>query len=113
MQCTCQRAAWTFATLLAPPCAWTANLACRSEDADRLARRSGSLRTGVAAPNGELIDSAFLAPSSGSGRGLFGQYFIGTGLSGTLPVLGRVDPTLSVQTQGGHTIDGGHRIRVR
>jgi beta-glucosidase len=49
---------------------------------------------GTAAPDGELVDSAFLTPSSGSGSGLFAQYFIGTGLAGT-PVLGRVDPKVS------------------
>jgi len=49
---------------------------------------------GNAAPDGELVDSGFLAPSSGSGNGLFGQYFLGTALAGA-PVLGRVDPTVN------------------
>ncbi|MEN3306230.1 MAG: beta-glucosidase [Micromonosporaceae bacterium] len=49
---------------------------------------------GVAAPNGELLDSPYLTPSSGSGNGLFGQYYTGTGLAGT-PVLSRVDPTVN------------------
>jgi beta-glucosidase len=60
---------------------------------------------GVAAPNGELVDSTFLAPSSGSGNGLFGQYFIGTGLAGT-PVLGRVDPTVNFIWGGASPVAG-------
>ena len=49
---------------------------------------------GVTAPNGQLLDSQYLTPSSGSGNGLFAQFYNGTGLSGT-PVLSRVDPTVN------------------
>ncbi|MCU1681243.1 MAG: bglK [Amycolatopsis sp.] len=48
---------------------------------------------GVASPNGETVDSSFLTPSSGSGHGLYGQYYTGTTMSGT-PVATRVDPKI-------------------
>ena len=41
---------------------------------------------GVASPNGQVVDSSYLAPSSGSGTGLTGQYYNNTGMTGT-PVL--------------------------
>jgi beta-glucosidase len=61
--------------------------------------RAGSAMTvnyaqGVQAPNGELLDSSYLTPSSGTGNGLFGQYYTGTSMSGT-PVASRVDPMVN------------------
>jgi beta-glucosidase len=61
--------------------------------------RGGSALTvnyaqGVAAPNGELLDSPYLTPASGAGNGLFGQYYTGTGMSGT-PVTSQVDPVVN------------------
>jgi beta-glucosidase len=49
---------------------------------------------GVASPNGQVVDSSYLTPSSGSGSGLTGQYYNNTGLSGT-PVLTRNDPNVN------------------
>ncbi len=49
---------------------------------------------GVANPNGSLVDSSYLTPSSGSGHGLFGQYYSGNSLSGT-PNFTRVDPVIN------------------
>jgi beta-glucosidase len=49
---------------------------------------------GVASPNGQVVDSSYLTPSSGSGSGLTGQYYDNTGLSGT-PVATRNDPNVN------------------
>ncbi|TQM00429.1 beta-glucosidase [Actinoallomurus bryophytorum] len=49
---------------------------------------------GVASPNGQIVDSSYLTPASGSGSGLTGQYYDNTGLSGT-PVVTRTDPNVN------------------
>ncbi|HEY0805335.1 MAG TPA: glycoside hydrolase family 3 C-terminal domain-containing protein, partial [Pseudonocardiaceae bacterium] len=49
---------------------------------------------GVASPNGEIVDSSFLKPSSGSGTGLTGQYFTNPNLTGT-PAVTRNDPNIN------------------
>ncbi len=49
---------------------------------------------GVASPNGQIVDSSVLTPSSGGGSGLTGQYFTNTSLSGT-PVRTRTDPNVN------------------
>ncbi|WP_051367885.1 beta-glucosidase [Hamadaea tsunoensis] len=50
---------------------------------------------GVASPSGQLppVDSSALTPSTGSGPGLYGQFFNNTTLSGT-PVASRVDGSI-------------------
>jgi beta-glucosidase len=64
-----------------------------------ISTRAGSGATvtfsqGVANPNGSLLDSSYLTPSSGSGNGLFGQYYSGNSLSGS-PNFTRVDPQIN------------------
>jgi beta-glucosidase len=49
---------------------------------------------GVSSPNGQVVDSSYLTPSSGSGAGLTGQYYSNTGMTGT-PVLTRNDPNVN------------------
>ncbi|HEV3172656.1 MAG TPA: glycoside hydrolase family 3 C-terminal domain-containing protein, partial [Actinocrinis sp.] len=66
--------------------------------------RAGSSATvtysqGVANPNGSLVDSSYLTPSSGSGNGLYGQYYTNNSLSGS-PVLTRVDPDINFNWGG-------------
>ncbi|MDN3353801.1 glycoside hydrolase family 3 C-terminal domain-containing protein [Actinomadura sp. DC4] len=59
-------------------------------------RASGTVTyaQGVASPNGQVVDSSYLTPSSGSGTGLTGQYYDNTGMTGT-PVLTRNDPNVN------------------
>jgi beta-glucosidase len=59
-------------------------------------RSSGTVTyaQGVASPNGQVVDSSYLTPSSGSGTGLTGQYYNNTGMTGT-PVLTRNDPNVN------------------
>ena len=54
---------------------------------------------GVANPNGSLVDSSYLTPSSGSGNGLYGQYYTNNSLSGS-PSLTRVDPVVNFNWGG-------------
>ncbi len=54
---------------------------------------------GVHSPGGEIVDSPYLNPSSGTGNGLYGQFYANNSLSGP-PVASRVDPTLNF-TWGG------------
>ncbi|MCO6008077.1 glycoside hydrolase family 3 C-terminal domain-containing protein [Actinoallomurus purpureus] len=49
---------------------------------------------GVASPNGQVVDSSYLTPSSGSGNGLTAQYYNNTGMTGS-PVLTRTDPNVN------------------
>ncbi|MEV5750716.1 glycoside hydrolase family 3 C-terminal domain-containing protein [Actinoallomurus sp. NPDC052308] len=49
---------------------------------------------GVASPNGQIVDSSYLTPASGSGTGLTAQYYNNTGMTGT-PVLTRTDPNVN------------------
>jgi len=60
---------------------------------------------GVSSPNGEIVDSSYLTPSSGSGPGLFAQFYDGNSLSGS-PIASRVDPTLNF-TWGGASPQSG------
>ncbi|MGH6654816.1 MAG: glycoside hydrolase family 3 C-terminal domain-containing protein, partial [Actinocrinis sp.] len=64
-----------------------------------ISTRAGSGATvtyaqGVANPNGSLLDSSYLTPSSGGGHGLYGQYYSGNALSGS-PNFTRVDPQIN------------------
>jgi beta-glucosidase len=49
---------------------------------------------GVASPNGQVVDSSYLTPASGSGSGLTGQYYNNTAMTGT-PVVTRTDPNVN------------------
>ncbi|HEY3608816.1 MAG TPA: glycoside hydrolase family 3 C-terminal domain-containing protein [Pseudonocardiaceae bacterium] len=49
---------------------------------------------GVASPTGDIVDTSFLKPSSGTGTGLTGQYFNNTSFSGT-PVVTQNDPNVN------------------
>ncbi|MET9222612.1 glycoside hydrolase family 3 C-terminal domain-containing protein [Streptomyces sp. NPDC003300] len=60
---------------------------------------------GYASPSGEIVDSPYLTPSSGSGHGLYGQFYNGTSMGGT-PVLSRVDPTLNFLWGGASPASG-------
>ncbi|MFF7153836.1 glycoside hydrolase family 3 C-terminal domain-containing protein [Streptomyces sp. NPDC008139] len=64
---------------------------------------------GYASPSGEIVDSPYLTPSSGSGHGLHGQFYNGTSM-GRTPVLSRVDPTLNFLWGGASP---GRGIRAR
>ncbi|HEV2344051.1 MAG TPA: glycoside hydrolase family 3 C-terminal domain-containing protein, partial [Actinocrinis sp.] len=78
-----------------------------------ISSRAGSGATvtysqGVANPNGSLLDSSYLTPSSGTGPGLYGQYYSGNALSGS-PVFTRVDPVVNFNWGGnspGGTLGG-------
>jgi beta-glucosidase len=62
---------------------------------------------GTPSANGALpvVAGSYLTPSSGSGNGLYAQYYNNTGLSGT-PVVSRVDPNVDHNWGGGSPAPG-------
>jgi beta-glucosidase len=75
-----------------------------------ISARAGSGATvtfaqGVANPNGGPLDPSVLTPSSGTGHGLFGQFYNGNALGGAV-LASRVDPSLSFIWGGASPVSG-------
>jgi beta-glucosidase len=60
---------------------------------------------GVADPNGSIVQSQYLTPSTGSGNGLSAQYFTGNSLSGS-PIATSQDPELNFTWGGQPPVSG-------